>query len=73
IGTLTDLFSEKVLASLSGFTGAGEGIVNMVLMLGTGIVVERFSYLPVFLAAGLMPLLGFVALLVFVRKIEPVA
>lgn len=73
IGTITDLFSEKVLASLSGFTGAGEGVVNMILMLSTGIVVDRFSYLPVFLAAGLMPLCGVLVLLLIIRRIEPVA
>lgn len=73
IGTIADLFSEGVLASLSGFTGAGESIVNMTLMLSTGIVVDRFGYLPVFLAAGLMPLFGFLVLLVVIRRIEPVS
>jgi ACS family hexuronate transporter-like MFS transporter len=73
IGTITDLFSERVLASLSGAAGAGEGIVNMVLMLATGIVVDRFSYLPVFLAAGSMPMLGFLVLMLMVRRVELVA
>ena len=53
-------------------TGLGEGIMNMTLMLATGIVVDRFSYLPVFLAAGLMPTLGVVALFTLIRKIERV-
>jgi len=70
IGTLTDLFSEKVLASLSGITGAGEGVVNMAFMLATGVVVDHFSYLPVFIAAGLMPVLGFVVLLAVIRRVE---
>ncbi len=73
IGTITDLFSERVLASLSGATGAGEGIVNMVLMLATGIVVDRFGYLPVFLAAGLMPMMGFLVLMLMIRRVELVA
>ena len=73
IGTITDLFSEGALASLSGVTGAGEGMVNMLLVLFTGIVVDRFSYLPVFLAAGLMPMIGFLALLFIIRRVELVA
>lgn len=73
IGTITDLFSERVLASLTGLAGAGEGLINMVLMLSTGVVVDRFSYLPVFLAAGLMPFLGFLVLIFVIRRIEPVA
>ena len=70
IATLGDLFSQRVLARLAGMTGLGEGIMNMTLMLATGIVVDRFSYLPVFLAAGLMPTLGVVALFTLIRKIE---
>ena len=72
IATLGDLFPQRVLARLAGMTGLGEGIMNMTLMLATGIVVDRFSYLPVFLAAGLMPTLGVVALFTLIRKIERV-
>ena len=36
------------------------------------LVVDRFSYLPVFLCAGLMPVLGLAALFGLVRRIEPV-
>jgi len=72
IATLGDLFDDRVLARLAGLTGLGEGIMNMTLMLATGIVVDRFSYLPVFLAAGLMPTLGLVALFGLIRKIERV-
>jgi ACS family hexuronate transporter-like MFS transporter len=72
IATLTDLFSADVLARLAGLTGLGEGIVNIVVQRATGMVVDRFSYLPVFICAGLMPVLGLAALFGLVRKIEPV-
>ncbi len=72
IATLGDLFEARILARLAGLTGLGEGIMNMTLMLATGIVVDRFSYLPVFLAAGLMPALGLVALFGLIRRIERV-
>ncbi|MBI1358483.1 MAG: MFS transporter [Acidobacteria bacterium] len=72
IGMLTDLFSEKTLARLTGVTGMGEGLVNMVLMVATGMVVDAFSYTPVFLAAGLMPFLALTSVFVLVRKIERV-
>lgn len=72
IATLTDLFPDRILARIAGLTGLGEGIMNMTLMLATGIVVDHFSYLPVFLAAGLMPSLGLVALFGLIRKIERV-
>jgi ACS family hexuronate transporter-like MFS transporter len=73
IGTLTDLFSQGVLARITGVTGVGEGVMNMTLMVATGVVVDHFSYLPVFVAAGLLPAAGAVMLFTLVRRIEPVA
>jgi ACS family hexuronate transporter-like MFS transporter len=70
IGMLTDLFPQRVLAGITGLTGVGEGVMNMILMVATGVVVDRFSYLPVFMAAGLMPALGLAALYGLIRKIE---
>jgi ACS family hexuronate transporter-like MFS transporter len=61
IGTLADLFPARALASVTGLTGMCEGAANMALVLATGAVVDRFSYLPVFLAAGLMPALAVLA------------
>ena len=72
IGLLTDLFEPRVLAGVTGLTGLCEGAVNMVLTLATGMVVDRFSYLPVFIAAGFMPALAVLALFTLVRKVEPV-
>ncbi len=72
IGMLTDLFAEKTLARLTGVTGVGEGLMNMVLMVATGMVVDAFSYTPVFLAAGVMPLLALLSVFVLVRRIERV-
>jgi MFS transporter, ACS family, hexuronate transporter len=73
IGTLTDLFSAGVLARITGVTGVGEGVMNMTLMLATGMVVDRFSYLPVFMAAGLLPAAATVILFTVIRRIETVA
>lgn len=72
IGMLTDLFPQTVLARVTGATGIGEGLMNMILMLATGVVVDRFSYLPVFIAAGLMPAMGVAALFLLIQRIETV-
>jgi hypothetical protein len=47
--------------------------MNMTFTLATGIVVDRLGYLPVFIAAGLLPALGVVSLFWLVRRIEPAA
>lgn len=70
IGLLTDLFNPKILAAITGLTGLAEGLVNMAVQLATGSVVQEYSYLPVFLAAGVMPMLALAALFLLVRRVE---
>ncbi len=50
----TDLFPGYEVGTVSGFSGMGGSLVGMVASLGTGYVVTKFSYAPVFLVAGLM-------------------
>ncbi|MGB9606662.1 MAG: MFS transporter, partial [Bryobacteraceae bacterium] len=47
------------VASVSGLSGTGAATGGMAFTLLTGYVVDRFSYVPVFAAAGLMPLASF--------------
>jgi ACS family hexuronate transporter-like MFS transporter len=72
IGMLTDLFPETVLARMTGVTGVGEHSLTIVMMLATGVVVDRFSYLPVFIVSAVMPALGVAALYIFIGRIRPI-
>ena len=72
MGLITDLFPQRVLARVSGMTGAGDGAMSMTMMQLTGVVVDRFSYLPVFAAAGAFPLVSLASLLVLVGRIRTV-
>jgi hypothetical protein len=42
----------------------------MLLTLATGVVVDHFSYFPIFIAAGLMPALGVAVLFLLIRMIH---
>ncbi len=68
----TDLFPQHVLARVTGLSGVGDGVMSMIMMLATGVVVDRFSYVPVFIAAGLLPVASFAALILLVGVIRPV-
>ena len=72
IGAVTDIFPGAVVARVTGLAGMGEGVANMILTLATGRVVDRYSYLPVFLGASLLPALGLASLFLVVRSIEKV-
>lgn len=51
-----DMFPQQVVASISGLSGTGAALGGMMFTLLIGAVVDRFSYVPVFVMAGLMPL-----------------
>lgn len=49
-----DLFQGREIGTATGFSGMGGAIGGALASLGTGWVVQHFSYAPVFLLAGLM-------------------
>ncbi len=50
----TDVFRGSEVGTVAGFTGMGGAVGGILANLGTGYLVQRFSYAPVFLLAGLM-------------------
>jgi ACS family hexuronate transporter-like MFS transporter len=63
----SDLFPQDVVASVTGLSGLGAGLAGTLFTLAVGVIVERFSYLPAFFAAGLVPLLATAAVLLLIR------
>ncbi len=49
-----DLFEGHEVGTVAGFAGMGGAVGGMLANLGTGYIVSKFSYAPIFLAAGLM-------------------
>lgn len=64
----SDLFPSDVVASVTGLSGLGAGLAGTLFTLAVGVMVERFSYLPAFFAAGLVPLLATAAVLILIRE-----
>ena len=50
----TDLFPGNEVGTATGFSGMGGAVGGALASLGTGWVVQHFSYTPIFLLAGLM-------------------
>ena len=63
----SDLFPQDVVATVTGISGLAAGLVGAAFTFAVGILVDRFSYTPAFLVAGLMPLLATACLLLLVR------
>jgi MFS transporter, ACS family, hexuronate transporter len=62
-----------VLARVSAMTGVGDNVVGMLMMLLAGMVIDRYSYAPVFIAVGLLPVLSLTALMILVGTIQPIS
>jgi ACS family hexuronate transporter-like MFS transporter len=64
----SDLYSPDVVASVTGLSGFGAGCVGALFTLAVGAIVQKFSYFPAFLAAGLVPLLATASVLLLIRE-----
>jgi len=55
----SDYFPENAVGSVTGMGGMGAGVGAMLLIQGTGFVVDRFhSYTPILVLAGLLPVVA---------------
>jgi ACS family hexuronate transporter-like MFS transporter len=54
----SDLFPQDIVATVTGLSGLAAGIAGVAFTFVVGITVDRFSYGPAFLVAGLLPLVA---------------
>lgn len=64
----SDLFPQDVVASVTGLSGLGAGLMSVLFTKAVGLLVDRFSYLPAFLAAGVVPLAATASVLILIRS-----
>jgi ACS family hexuronate transporter-like MFS transporter len=62
-----DLLPHDVVATVTGLSGLAAGAVSVAFTFAVGILVDRFSYTPAFLAAGLMPLFATACVWILIR------
>ncbi len=62
-----DLLPQDVVATVTGLSGLAAGGVSVAFTFAVGILVDRFSYAPAFLAAGLMPLFATACMWLLIR------
>lgn len=63
----SDLFPQDVVATVTGLSGLAAGLVGALFTIAVGVLVDRFSYGPAFLIAGLLPLFATAGMLILVR------
>jgi ACS family hexuronate transporter-like MFS transporter len=70
IATMGDVVPQTLAGRVNGIAGFGDSLSTLVATLLTGIVVEHYSYTPVFLAAGCLPLLAMASVFLVLKRIE---
>jgi ACS family hexuronate transporter-like MFS transporter len=63
----SDLFPQDVVATVTGLSGLAAGLAGTAFTVAVGVLVDRYSYAPAFLAAGLMPLFATASLFLLIR------
>lgn len=67
-----DVFPKGAVASIWGFASMGSGIGGMIFSLVTGWLIDHYSFQPVFVLFGVIPLVSAWIVWTLPRKIEPV-
>lgn len=67
----SDLFPQDIVATVTGLSGLAAGLAGALFTFAVGILVDRFSYKPAFLAAGLLPLLATACIFLLIRPPRP--
>jgi ACS family hexuronate transporter-like MFS transporter len=63
----SDLLPQDVVATVTGLSGFAAALLSAVFTFAVGILVDRFSYGPAFVVAGLMPLFATACLFLLIR------
>ena len=71
IATVGDTFPAHVAGRVNGLAGFGDSGATLIAVLATGVIVDHYSYTPVFIAAGTLPLLAMASVFFVLRRIEP--
>jgi ACS family hexuronate transporter-like MFS transporter len=67
-----DVFPKRVLATIWGLAGTGSGFGGMVFALITGWLVDRYSYVPVFIGFGLLPIVALSVIWFVLGPLHPI-
>lgn len=71
IGTVGDIVPQHLAGRVNGIAGFGDNGAALLAVLYTGVIVDKYSWTPVFIGAGLFPVLALLSLLFVLRRIEP--
>jgi ACS family hexuronate transporter-like MFS transporter len=70
IGTVGDVVPHEVAGRVNGLAGFGDSASVLLAQLAIGVLVDRYSFTPVFVGAGIFPLLALGSVVLVLGRIE---
>jgi ACS family hexuronate transporter-like MFS transporter len=70
IGTVGDVVPHEVAGRVNGLAGFGDSASVLLAQLAIGVLVDRYSFTPVFVGAGIFPLLALGSVMLVLGRIE---
>jgi ACS family hexuronate transporter-like MFS transporter len=69
----SDLFPRELVGSVYGIAGSAASAAGMLFALVTGYVIDRWSYVPIYIATGILPIIGTSFVILLMGKVEPIS
>ena len=73
ITSISDVFGKSVTSTIVGFSGSAGALSSLIINPFMGMIISRYSYDPVWIYAGIMYPVAFVAFTVFIPRIKQLA
>ncbi|MVM32015.1 MFS transporter [Spirosoma sp. HMF4905] len=70
ITSISDMFGQKATSTIVGLSGTAGAISSLLLNPLMGVVIQRYSYTPLWIASGLLYPLAFILLITLIPKIK---
>jgi len=68
----SELFGKNATSTVVGMAGSAGAIAGLIINPLIGVVVQNYSYLPLWIASGILYPLAFILLILYIRRIRPV-
>lgn len=71
ITAISDIFGKNGTSTVVGLSGTAGAISGLIINPLIGLIVQNYSYTPIWIASGILYPLAFILFIVFVRRIQP--
>ncbi|MDP3467957.1 MAG: MFS transporter [Daejeonella sp.] len=71
ITAISDIFGKNGTSTVVGLSGTAGAISGLIINPLIGLIVQNYSYTPIWIASGILYPLAFILFMVFIRRIQP--